>query len=168
MLYLFKVVDTPFLKMGFTNGCPWRRVATGFWSNVHPSECCGKLGWENLQLMAVTQGTLEQEAAIKQALPPSLGEFWPEEMAEQILRLMGDPLPLPDKPPAPPEVDRSEEKLPCCTGQSFSCFQCDKVFRRFHHLQQHLQSHGQVKSACGRCGKGIIKRNLKRHQQICS
>jgi len=89
MLYVFKIVDTPFLKMGFTSGCPWRRVTRGFWSNVHPSECCGKLGWHNLELLAVFKGSLADEAAVKRALPPVTGEFWAEEMAKPLLTLLG-------------------------------------------------------------------------------
>jgi len=65
MLYLFKVRDAPYIKMGFTNACPWRRIATGFWSNLHPTDCCGKLGWEDLELVAVFPGTEEDEKALK-------------------------------------------------------------------------------------------------------
>ena len=35
MLYIFKVEGAPFVKFGFTASCPWRRISTGFWSNVH-------------------------------------------------------------------------------------------------------------------------------------
>ena len=48
MLYIFSVEGTDFVKAGFTSGCPWGRVRDGFWRLVHPEECCGKLGWENL------------------------------------------------------------------------------------------------------------------------
>ena len=51
MLYIFSIEDTDFVMVGFTGGCPWGRVHDGFWRLVHP-ECCGKLGWENLQLLA--------------------------------------------------------------------------------------------------------------------
>ena len=62
MLYVFKVLDTPFVKMGFTDSCPYRRIAVGFWSNLHPAECCGKLGWSNLHLLALFKGTKEEVA----------------------------------------------------------------------------------------------------------
>jgi hypothetical protein len=32
MIYIFKVIGTEFVKLGFTHGNPWTRVATGFWS----------------------------------------------------------------------------------------------------------------------------------------
>jgi hypothetical protein len=170
MLYLFKVHGLPFIKMGFTRSCPWRRIATGFWSNLHPSECCGRLGWKDLELIAVFPGTLQDEAAIKKALPPTCGEFWPEEMAPPLKALLGflaGELPLPPRPAIPPEVQRCEEKLPCCSGQTFRCFKCDKTFNRWHHLKQHLQSHANTKDGCGHCGLKVLKRNLKRHETAC-
>jgi len=168
MLYVFNIIDTPFLKMGFSSGCPWRRVARGFWNNVHPSECCGKLGWHNLELLAVFKGSLADEAAVKRALPPVTGEFWAEEMAKPLLTLLGflgESLPLPPRPLQPPTVGREEERLPCCGGRLFHCWRCEKTFGRWHHLQQHLQSHGNVKVACQKCGIKVIKGNLRRRER---
>ena len=170
MLYLFKVRDLPFIKMGFTRGCPYRRIATGFWSNLHPSDCCGKLGWDDLELIAVFPGSLEDESALKKTFPPTVGEFWPEEMVNALkgaLAHLGDELPMPPRPPVPPDVDRCEEKLACCTGQTIQCFKCDKTFNRWHRLKQHLQSHADVKDSCGGCGLKVLKRNLKRHTGTC-
>ena len=170
MLYLFKVRDAPFIKMGFTRSCPWRRIATGFWSNLHPTDCCDKLGWEDLELVAVFPGSLEDEKSIKKTFPPTVGEFWPEQMVNVLkstLGFLGGELPLPPRPLAPPEVERCEEKLPCCSGQTIRCFKCDKTFHRWHHLKQHLQSHADVKDSCGGCGLKVLKRNLKRHTGTC-
>ena len=75
MIYIFRVVGAGFVKLGFTHGSPWTRVATGFWSNIHPKACCHKLGWDNLELLAVFDGSIEAELAIKQAIPPHFGEF---------------------------------------------------------------------------------------------
>ena len=170
MLYLFKVRDLPYIKMGFTGSCPWRRIATGFWSNLHPSDCCNKLGWQDLELIALFPGSLEDEAAIKKTLPPSIGEFWPADTLDSLqssLALLGPPIPLPSRPAEPPEVDRHEEKLPCCSGQTIRCFKCDKTFTRWHHLKQHLQSHADIKDSCGGCGLKVLKRNMKRHAGTC-
>ena len=170
MLYLFKVVDAPYVKMGFTSSCVWQRIATGLWSNVRPAECCGKLGWSDLDLLVLFPGDKQDEAAIKKAIPPTMGEFWPEEMAEDLvekLGTLGEMLPLPPRPSCAPSVDRVVEQLPCCSGQVFQCFQCDKTFRRWRHLQQHRQSHANVKDSCGRCGLKVLKRNLKRHDVAC-
>ena len=65
MIYIFKVIGTEFVKLGFTHGDPWTRVATGFWSNLHPKACCGRLGWDNLELVGCFDGGAEIEAAIK-------------------------------------------------------------------------------------------------------
>jgi hypothetical protein len=171
MLYVFKVVDTPYVKMGFSNGCPYRRIALGLWSNVHPKECCGRLGWSDLQLLALFNGTVQQEAMVKMFLPPDVGEFWADEMLAPLLLVLGfmaEALPLPPRPLLPPEVHRNVEKLPCCSGEVLRCFICDKTFSRWHHLQQHRQSHAGIKEACNRCGRKVLKRNMKRHEQSCS
>ncbi len=78
MIYIFRVGDAGFLKLGFTRGSPWTRVATGFWSNLHPAACCQKLGWDDLELLHCFAGDEEAEKAIKQQVPPHFGEFWPE------------------------------------------------------------------------------------------
>jgi len=160
MIYIFKVIGTEFVKLGFTQGCPWTRVATGFWSNEHPKACCHKLGWDNLELVGCFDGGAEIEAAIKQALPPHTGEFWP---AKQITKLLPDPA----KPEKAPEVERSTEKLPCCGCPGFFCDAGKVGFKRQHHLRQHLQSCQGKKVVCSACSKKVLHRNLKRHQSTC-
>ena len=61
MLYVFAIEGTQYLKVGYTCGCPWGRVRDGFWCNVHPEECCGKLGWENLRLLVLAPSTMVDE-----------------------------------------------------------------------------------------------------------
>ena len=75
MLYIFEIEGTDFVKMGYTSGCPWKRACDGFWRLVHPEECCGKLGWDNLQLLTLCRGGLADEALIKEHYPPVAGEF---------------------------------------------------------------------------------------------
>jgi hypothetical protein len=170
-LYMFHIRDTGFVKFGFTYGDPWTRAATGFWSNVHPKECCGKLGWENLELMPCYEGGPDVEAAIKKALPPHTGEFWRVEYAGQLLTLCSkltnrkllEEIP---KPKQAPGVARMTEKLPCCGGPEFFCDSCNVSFKRQHHLRQHLQSCQKKKVPC-LCGKKVLHRNLKRHQAAC-
>ena len=158
------------MKFGFTASCPWRRISTGFWSNVHPPACCNRLGWQHLELVALYAGGMQTEAAVKAAIPPAAGEFWPLDMLQPLMSLLSfleHPLPLPQRPEVPPMVDRSVEKLPCCGGQVFRCWRCDVTFQRAHHLRQHLQSHSGSKVLCNRCGLGVLQRNLKRHQSKC-
>ena len=172
MIYIFKVIGTEFVKLGFTHGIPWTRVATGFWSNIHPKACCHKLGWDNLELVGCFDGGAEIETAVKQALPPHTGEFWP---AKQITQLLGlcyklcdrKLLPDPAKPEKPPEVERATEKLSCCGGPEFFCDSCSLRFQRSHHLRQHLQSCQGKKVVCLSCRKKVLHRNLKRHQTAC-
>jgi hypothetical protein len=170
MIYIFRVVGAGFVKLGFTHGSPWTRVATGFWSNIHPKACCNKLGWDNLELLAVFDGSIEAELAIKQAIPPHFGEFWPECQLEALLNSVASlcsPLPLPVKPDQPPEVERATEKLPCCGGPEFFCDSCNASFHRAHHLRQHLQSCRGWKVSCYGCGRQFLQRNLKRHMSSC-
>jgi DNA-directed RNA polymerase subunit RPC12/RpoP len=170
MLYVFQISNTGFVKMGYTRGNPWRRAATGFWSNIHPTECCHNLGWENLQLLALYDGSEIIEAAIKEALPPTRGEFWSHELLPALLRVLGflcSSLPLPSKPSQPPPVDRHLEKLPCCGAPTYTCSDCGRAFNRHHHLVQHREGHMNVNIACTACGRTVLKRNLKRHQARC-
>jgi hypothetical protein len=172
MIYIFHIVDTGFVKLGFTQGNPWTRVATGFWSNIHPKACCHKLGWENLELLCCFDGGTEAEAAIKQAMPPHFGEFWSEKQITELLCLCYQVcnkkiLPSPAKPERPPEVERATEKLPCCGGLEFFCDSCGMGFKRAHHLRQRHERCRGLKVECSGCVKKILQRNLKRHQSKC-
>jgi len=169
MLYVFRVCGVPWVKMGFTSVCPWRRISNGFWSNVHPPACCGHLGWDDLELIALFSGGLCEEAAVKSCLPPSCGEFWPEEMLAPILltlRYLLPALPLPVRPNAAPDVGRCREHLPCCGAAKHVCFTCGASFARWHLLVQHKEGHRDQKVACT-CGLRVLKRNLKRRQKSC-
>lgn len=170
MLYIFRVVGTGCLKMGFTRGDVWKRVATGFWSNVHPATCCGRLGWANLELLALFSGGVPDEEAVKQVLPPTVGEFWPEEELEALTRAIAAlcvELPLPPKPEVPPEVSRRVEKLPCCGAPRHVCRACRVSFQREHHMWQHQESCMDRRVSCGACQTRVLRRNLKRHLRNC-
>ncbi len=174
-IYIFKVGDSGFFKLGFTRGCPWKRIASGVWSNVHPEACCNKLGFENLNLLALYKGTLEQEQALQALNPyPENGEFWPDWLRETILdalKRQHEMQMIPEKPDLRTQAGvsrRSEAKRVCCTGgQDFKCFFCDKVFRRFHHLLQHqFSAHSSNgRTTCQNCGTTGLTRNIlhKRH-----
>jgi hypothetical protein len=174
-IYLFEVVDTGFLKLGFTTGCPWIRMASGAWSNVHPKACCDKLGFKNMKLLALFKGTLLQERLIQSMNTcPEDGEFWPTIFLGVLLLTLEkrlERLELPERPDLSNLEgvgQRSEEKRVCCTGgREFQCFNCDQVFARFHHLVQHrLSKHStQGKTTCTKCGsKGLIRNIMaKRH-----
>ncbi len=175
-IYLFEVVDTGFLKLGFTTGCPWIRMASGAWSNVHPKACCDKLGFKDMKLLALFKGTLEQERMFQSLNQcPEDGEFWPDYFLEVLLWSLDKTLERRELPLRPDLRDhegvsrrRSEEKRVCCTGgQEFQCFNCDKVFARFHYLMQHRNSaHStQGRMCCPTCGTEGLIRNImaKRH-----
>ena len=115
MLYLFSIEGTDFVKAGYTARCPWQRVCDGFWRLVHPPDVCGKLGYENLRLLCLSPGTLEDEEQLHAAIPPVAGEFWLRGRTEMIKLFFKAnsicehardndnwELPLPDKPAVPP------------------------------------------------------------------
>jgi hypothetical protein len=175
-IYLFEVVDTGFLKLGFTAGCPWIRMASGAWSNVHPTACCNKLGFMNMKLLALFKGTLEQERIFQALNPdPANGEFWPDYFLEALTVSLDERLERRELPLRPDLRDldgfnrrRNEEKRVCCMGgHDFQCFYCDKVFARYHHLLQHqFSNHStQGRTTCTRCGSKGLVRNImsKRH-----
>ena len=65
MLYIFEVLGTEYLKMGYTAICPWRRIRWGFCELKHPKVCCGSLGWDDLQLLVLSYGRVEDEKYIQ-------------------------------------------------------------------------------------------------------
>ena len=190
MLYIFGIEGTDCVKAGFTSHCPWGRVRDGFWRLVHPAECCGKLGWEDLHLLALSPGTMEDEALIKVCMPPVTGEFWRRKDLDMLLiafmvRAIGVhdcdrdnwQLPLPAKPETP-LLGRGVEKRPCCGGNTVVCYACQKCFTLWVHLSTHMRGScpargetglGSAKVDCTVCAMPVIKRNLKRHHasQIC-
>jgi len=170
VLYVFSIRDTGWLKMGYTSHCPWSRARDGYWKNLHPPECCGKLGWIDLELLLLAPGSLETEAAVKLALPAHTGEFWPgyqlESLRQAILAANGQQpfLSLPSRP-ASPAPGRGEEKLVCCGGTAHACTVCGHSFPRSIKLWQHIEDvHRCTRVQCA-CGKLVIPRNFKRHRE---
>ena len=175
MLYIFLISGTNHVKSGYTNGCPWARVRDGLWRLVHPEACCGKLGWEDLQLVALAPGTIVDEKAIQLQQPSVSGEFWHErdleELRSAIEARVGALLPLPPKPDAP-QMGRGIEKRPCCGGTQVVCFACHATFAGYVNLGTHRRESCPMRpaggrSVCGACGKHVIKRDLKRHERAC-
>ncbi len=169
-LYVFEIRGEPYFKMGFTAVCPWLRIRDGLWSNVHPPDCCNKLGWGDLTLVALFEGSLVDERELQEAIPPECGEFWASAMHEELLKAMREKLvekQLPIKPSEPPH-QRREERLSCCEGgRDFKCYDCGRVFARYHLLRQHRATHSTTadRVTCKRCGLVGLKRNIvcKRH-----
>ena len=168
VLYIFGVRDTHWLKLGFTSHCPWSSARDGFWKHVHPPDCCGKLGWSDLELLALAPGTLEDKTAVKNVVPGHHGEFWSREQLEPlrqaILDVNGEQhgLPLPPRP-APPAPGRREGKLACCGGSSHVCTECGRSFPSRVKLLQHDDDvHRRNRVECA-CGMRVISRNLERH-----
>ena len=175
-IYIFEVVDTGFLKVGFTTGCPWVRMGYGAWSNVHPKACCNKLGIKDMKLVGLFKGTLEHERTF-QAMNqyPEHGEFWPLPLLDLILSTLGRVLERQELPARPDITDfvayshrHNDEKRYCCSGgQQFQCYKCDKVFARFHYLMQHRTSTHSTEGrmSCPICGTEGLIRNImgKRH-----
>ena len=168
MLYIFKVVDLPWFKFGYTEQTnPWNRIQTGFWTNVHPTELCGRLGPECFELIALFEGDVKLERAMQSIFPPHTGEFWKDEDIEAfvwMLKLITDEIPIPPRPEFQQKVH--VEKLACCTGNWHVCWTCGQRFGRFCKLLQHKRDvHESARFRCS-CGKEFPRKgNLDRHVQ---
>ena len=166
MLYFFKVLDSPWVKFGWTEQAdPWNRIQTGFWSNVHPKEICNRLGPENLELLCLFEGGKQVEGVLQSLFPPFCGEFWKEEDFEsmvQMLKLMCEELPIPARPQFHPCNDIA--KRSCCTGILLRCFTCGQGFAKFDKLLQHKRDRHEAPRFSCVCGKKFSRKDrLDRH-----
>jgi hypothetical protein len=166
MLYVFKVLNTPFFKFGWTEKeDPWDRIQTGFWTNVHPKELCGKLHPENLELIFLFEGDRRLELCMQSIFPPAHGEFWKDEDLDdmiQMLKLIAEELPVPSRPCF--LYTQHAEKLSCCTGILHTCYSCGMQFSRFCKLLQHKRDKHEVAGYKCLCGKEFFRKgNLDRH-----
>jgi len=145
MLYIFKVVDLPFFKFGFTDQTnPWNRIQKEFWTNIHPEALCQKgdpennpekLGPHNLNLIFLFERDNNLESVIKSLSPAYCEEFWRNKdliNMVDMLRLMTEQVALPTRPSF--QNTENIEKLACCTGQWHVCFKCGQKFKRFDKL----------------------------------
>ena len=182
MLYVFAVGDTGYLKVGYTSGCPWARARDGFWRVLHPSACCGQLGWENLQLLLLSPGTMAEEKQLHECVPPEEGECYPLARLPDIQAFCKTngycnhgcgaddwEMPLPPKPEVP-IAGRGIERRPCCGGTLQVCYACQATFQLWIHLSTHMREScperpDAAKTECGRCGDNVIHRNLQRHRR---
>ena len=146
------------------------------------------LGYENLRLLAMSPGDVEDELALHDAIRPVVGEFWHRDDAEMIKLFFKAnsivqhacdndtwELALPDKPAVPPR-GRGIEKRVCCGGSELICYDCGQQFGLWIHLSTHLRESCPNRAGdgereeCGRCHVHVIKRNMKRHRRsrVCS
>ena len=149
----------------------------GLWKLVHLASCCGKLGWDDLELLHLSPGDMADEASMKELVPPLEGEFWDREQLEMLTlalkvhlcfrhELGNDDwtLPLPPKPLAP-AANRGIEQRPCRRRQF--CYACGSSFSLWMHLASLMSESCPYRESnkvdCGTCGVRVIKRNLKRH-----
>jgi len=168
MLYVFKVVDLPWFKFGFTDQTnPWFRIQAGFWSNVHPKALCQKLDPENFELIYLFEGDVKLERAMQSIFPPYAGEFWKADDLDDfvwMLKLITEEIPIPSRPCF--VQTNAEKRLACCTGVWHVCWTCGKEFSRFCKLLQHKRDvHESARYRCV-CGKEFPRKgNLDRHVQ---
>jgi len=168
MIYIVRFPGGWF-KLGHTSTDIWTR-ASQFWTNSHPTELCGKLGAENVSVEALFTGSFAEEQALFAIFKPQRGEFFDESQQSlqellSLVELMLERLPTPTKPTNFPGA---QEKLPCCGGTEYECFQCGARFPRGIKLKQHLDDiHRKKRASCGFCNLQVIPRNLKRHQDNC-
>ena len=170
-IYIFFVRGTGFFKLGYTAGCPWMRVVSGAWANVHPAECCNKLGFKDLELLALFEGSMQQEQALQALNPhPENGEFWPMSEMSAVIGILEATV-VEQRAPLRPVLHgdwaanwRIEEKRACCErGCEFKCWLCEETFARYHQLVQHKNSaHSSTlgRAVCEKCGAKGLKRNI--------
>ena len=170
MLYVFAIGAEPWVKFGYTNHPnPWRRVIRGFWSNAHPPEVCGHLGYGDLELLALFEGGLAEEQALQHHVPADFFEFCRRSRLPLILAALGEmgvaALPL---EPKPDWTEPTPTRRPCCGGKQYRCARCPATFATCAHLKQHVRDkhiNQDVRTCCPKCGKGVKHaRNLKAHQ----
>jgi len=139
MLYIFKVRDSSFFKLGWTaQANPWDRIQNGFWTNVHPPELCQKLNPDNFESIFVFEGDPRLERVMQSIFPPYAGEFWKEDDLDEMvymLKLIAEEIPIPARPYF--HFTGQVEKLACCSGTWHVCWSCGKAFTRFCRLLRH-------------------------------
>ena len=98
MLYVISFPDGWF-KLGHTSDL-WQRVCH-FWTNKHPTDLCGKLGPEDVQVIALFAGDLAEEQQLFAEFAPQCGQFFHESSTslQTILAAAGkfEALPVPPK-----------------------------------------------------------------------
>ena len=168
MLYVVSFPDGWF-KLGFTYSNVWTRVCL-FWTNKHPADLCGKLGPDDIKIEALFTGGHTEEQALFSEFQPQCGEFFHDTAQNlnaflKMMRTRHEELPIPPRPKG--MMSDVVEKLPCCGGVEYTCFECGAKFPRGIKLKQHLDDvHRKIRCKCA-CGKEVIQRNLKRHQSKC-
>ena len=75
VLYIFGIIDIPFVKIGFTNHCPWSRACDGHQKNSYPNNQRGKLGLYDLKLLTFLRANLDDQGSMKFGLLLRTKEF---------------------------------------------------------------------------------------------
>ena len=145
-------------KLGYAR-CPWRRLASGFRHDVHPPALCGLLG--DPELLYAFEGEQELELAMHGALGPEIGEFYDRARLEatvSFLRLVLEPMPLPERPML---YIWPRRLRPCCGGDNGG-------YQRDDHMRRARATKGKTRP-CERCGKKISVRvdHWKSHAKRC-
>ena len=124
-----------FIKIGWTTD--WiQRASRGFWHLKHPTDLCDKL--DEYEVICCFEGSKDFEMGFHRRQRNGIGEFYPEEDAEQILATLRGELQEIRLPTDFPKC-RDVVKQACCGGRTQRCFRCDKIFKRSEHLARHIQ-----------------------------
>ena len=156
MIYIFAWASH--FKLGYA-ACPWRRLASGFWHDLHPLALCGLLG--DPELLYAFEGEQELEMAMHGVLGPAIGEFYDRARLEDtvsFLRLVLEPMPLPERPML---YIWPRRLRPCCGGDNGG-------YQRDDHMRRARATKGKTRP-CERCGKKISVRvdHWKSHAKRC-
>ena len=164
MLYIFRHLSAPWVKLGWTERCPQRRAAR-FWINVHPTALCGRLSSTDFELCALFEGGKAEEQLIQELMPPRCGEFWPADELDGLLAATRARFAELELPPLPDGIGEMDRKFwpSCCSGEIHRCFRCGRTFRTHDKVMQHVRDvhSGDQHVECARCGKRVIQRHLK-------
>ena len=156
VLYIFKIHG--WYKFGVAARCPWERFQQyGFWHMQHPTELCNRLNFDDVELVNVFKGGLDQELAIKTAYPGDVSEFYANDRYAKLLDLCKnlEKMSLPERPAT---MNEPKNFRGCCLQLGHS--------KRLKHVWRSKATKGK-NAACPKCGKVVSIRfdKLLQHQR---